>query len=145
MTTTLHSVIAQDVLDALPVDTVGVTAESQGLNTTLIAGYIERAAGQVNAQLSRHAIDPTTLDADSEQLCRDAIITRACADSLERLGASTEQIERRLREWERLLKLLREEPQAMGAAQAAAPTARSNVNPADPAPRRWNRSSWTGW
>jgi hypothetical protein len=145
VTTYLHALTAQDVLDALPVDTVGVTASSQGLNTVQIDAYIERAAGQVNAQLVRHGMDPEQLDDNSSGLVRDAIITRACADALERLGAGTDQIERRLREWERLLKLLREEPQVMGAAQTAAPTARSNIDTASPTRRRWNSANYGGW
>lgn len=138
----IHGVSAQDVLQTLPVNTVSVTATSSGLNFGIIDGFVERAAGQVNAQLVRHGMEPTSLDPNSTQIARDAIIAYAAAQALERMGGSAEQIERRLREWRDLTQLLRQQPQVMGAAQdaASAQLPRSNVIPG--ADRR--ASSWRG-
>lgn len=112
-----HGLEPADVLDILPADTRHVSAKSAGLNLGQIQSYLDRASGVVNAQLVRHGMSPEALDADSAQLARDAVLTYASAYSLERMGAGADQIERRLREWDKLLALLRKEPQIMGAAQ----------------------------
>lgn len=124
-----HGLEPPDVLDVLPADTRAVTASGYGLNLSQIQAYLDRASGMVNAQLARHGMSPEALDPDSAQVARDAILTYAAAYSLERIGAGADQIERRLREWERLLALLRKEPQVMGAAQDTpeAITTKSNL------------------
>lgn len=136
--TYLHGVQPSDVLDVLPADTRYVTADSAGLNLGQIAGYIERGAGQVNALLVRQGMTPEALDANSAQVARDAILTYAAQYSLERLGAGADQIDRREREWQRLTKLLKEDPQSMGAAQDEAGTlgVKSNL-PTTRTERRW--------
>lgn len=134
--TYLHGVGHDDVLATLPADTRNVSATSVGLNYGLVDGYIERAAGQVNALLARQGFG--TLDANSTQVARDAIIAYAAAYSLERMGAQADQIDRRMGEWARLTKLLKEDPQSMGTAQDAAGTlgVKSNA-PACATARRW--------
>jgi len=136
-----HGVEPSDVLDTLPADTRHVTSTSAGLNLSQVQNFIDRASGVVNAQLERHGMSPDTLDSNSSQLARDAILTYASAYSLERIGAGPDQIERRLREWTSLLTILRKEPQAMGAAQDAetALTTKSNI-PRDV--RGAERSQW---
>lgn len=131
----LHGVSYDDVLDTLPADTRHVSATSAGLNYGQIDGFIARAAGQVNALLARHGL---TLDANGTQLARDAIIAYAAAYSLERIGAAAEQIDRRMREWDRLTKQLASEPQNVGVAQDDAGTlgVKSNA-PSTPTARRW--------
>lgn len=140
----IHGVSAQDVLATLPMNTTAVSANSNGLNFGLIDGYIERAAGQVNAQLTRHGMDPAALDPDSSQIARDAIIAYAAAQSLERAGAAADQIERRLREWRDLVQLLKREPQAMGASQGPTNIVKTNITEPDrPSPWRGRRTRWT--
>lgn len=138
-----HGLEPADVLDVLPADTRHVTATSAGLNLPQIQAYLDRASGVVNAQLTRHGMSAEALDVDSAQLARDAILTYAAAYSLERIGAGADQIERRLREWDRLLALLRKEPQAMGAAQDGpeAIVTKSNL-PKHPSVRGAERSRW---
>ena len=137
-----HGVEPSDVLDVIPADTRHVSATSAGLNLGQIQNFIDRASGVVNAQLVRHGMSPEDLNPDSAQIARDAILTYASAYSLERIGASSDQIERRLREWSNLLTLLRKEPQAMGAAQDApqAVITKSNIPVSDV--RGAERSRW---
>lgn len=132
----LHGVSCDDVLDTLPADTRHVSATSAGLNFGQVDGFIARAAGQVNALLARHGL--TSLDANSTQVARDAIIAYAAAYSLERIGAAADQIDRRMREWDRLTKQLASEPQNVGTAQDAAGTlgVKSNL-PTTSTERRW--------
>lgn len=142
--TYLHEVAAQDVLDTLPADTTSVTATSDGLSLGQIDKLIQRGAGQVNALLLRHGMDPAALDANSAQIGRDAIIAYAAAGALERLGADAGQIDRRTREWERLLKVLKEDPQSLGSAQNGHPITRSNIDTSTSgrARKRWSRGGY---
>lgn len=139
-----HNVSEQDVLNTVPADTSKITEATRGLNLGQVRGFIERAAGQVNNQLVRHGIAPDQLGDDPSQLAKDAIITYAAALVLEALGGSEEKIDRRMREWERLLKMLREEPQALGAAQDGAEqsTARSNLDLSCPTAKRFSSSGY---
>lgn len=115
--TYLHGVTYVEVLETLPINTANVTANSVGLNFGIVDSYIARAAGMVNAQLVRHGVEPESLDPNTAQIAQDAIISYSAAFCLERLGASPDQIERRLREWKEMLNLLKKEPQALGSAQ----------------------------
>jgi len=112
-----HGVTYENVLDTLPVDVTSVTAVSNGLNFGIVESFITRAAGIVNAQLVRHGMSPDSLDANTTQIVQDALITYSAAFCLERLGASPDQIERRLREWKSILDMLKSEPQSLGSAQ----------------------------
>lgn len=138
-TTYLHGVSYDLVVQILPADTTRITATSNGLNFGLIDNFIARAAGMVNAQLVRHGIEPSSLDFNTSQLAQDAIISYAAAFCLERLGGAPDQIERRMREWDKLLKLLMDKPQALGSAQDApgASVVKSNVNTSSPTRSRW--------
>lgn len=142
--TYLHEVAAQDVLDTLPANTASVTATSDGLSLGQVDKLIQRGAGQVNALLLRHGMDPAALDANSAQLARDAIIAYAGAGALERLGAEAGQVDRRTREWERLLKTLKEDPQSLGSAQDAHPITRTNIDTSERgrAVKRWSRTGY---
>lgn len=113
----VHTVTVEMVLDTLPVNTTTVTATSNGLNYGMVDGFISRAAGQVNALLVRHGISPESLDPDSSQLAQDAIVAYSAAYSLEKLGASPDLIERRLREYKELINTLKSDPQSLGSAQ----------------------------
>lgn len=115
--TYLHGVTHVDVVETLPTDTTRINANSNGLNFGIVDSYIARAAGMVNAQLVRHGVEPESLDPNTAQIAQDAIISYSAAFCLERLGASPDQIERRLREWKEMLNLLKKEPQALGSAQ----------------------------
>lgn len=146
MATYLHDVEAQDVLDTLPVNTTSVTMSSAGLNIGQVDALIERGAGQVNAALERHGIQPEQLGTNAAQLARDAIIAYAAAYSLERLGAASDQIERRMREHKELLATLRTSPQDLGAAQdgnQTAAQAKSNICLSDRAHKRFDRRGYT--
>lgn len=124
-----HNVTVKMVLDTLPVNTTTVTANSNGLNYGIIDGFIARAAGQVNAALVRHGISPRGMDQDSSQVAQDAIVAYSAAYSLERLGSSSELVERRLREYEKLMTLLKKDPNSLGAAQdATRPQVLSNAD-----------------
>lgn len=143
-------VLAASVLATLPANTTNVTSTSEGLNTVQVEGFIERAGGQVAAALVRNGIDPASLDDNGVELARDAVIAYAAAYSLERIGASQDQITRRLDEWGRLLKVLREQPQNLGAAQDAqsAQKVRSNIDTSCKRVgerRRWNNGNYSGW
>lgn len=140
-----HGVEPLDVLNTVPADTSQIGEATRGLNLGQVREFIERAAGQVNNQLARHGMAVEQLGDNPSQLARDAIIAYAAAQALERLGGSEEKIERRLREWERLLKMLREEPQALGEAQNgdAQSLTRSNINPRDPATKQFNRGGYS--
>lgn len=143
-------VSAASVLATLPANTTNVTSTSEGLNTVQVEGFIERAGGQVAAALVRNGIDPTGLGPNEIELARDAVIAYAAAYSLERIGGAQDQITRRLDEWGRLLKLLREQPQNLGAAQdvQSAQKVRSNIDPSARRPedrRRWNSRNYSGW
>lgn len=148
MATHLYSVTAQDVLDTLPADTRNVTSTSQGLNTSKVEGYIARASGQISAILVRHGIEPSSLGDDEIELIRDAVIAYAGGYSLERIGASTEQINRRFDEWKRLVDMIQSTPQNLGESQnvESARKVKSNIDPSNLSPRGpWGSKSWTGW
>lgn len=141
-------VSAASVLATLPANTTNVTTTSAGLNTVQIDTFIERAGGQVAAACVRNGIDPASLGPNEIELARDAVIAYAAAYSLERIGASQDQITRRLEEWGRLLKLLREQPQNLGAAQdvQSAQKVRSNIDTSGGRrDRRWNNGNYSGW
>ena len=144
-TTYLHNVSYDLVIETLPVNTTVISATSNGLNFGQIDNFIARAAGMVNAQLVRHGIDPSSLDFNTSQLAQDAIISYSAAFCLERLGASPDQIERRMREWKDLLKLMMEQPQALGSAQdtQAASTVKSNINASCPTRSKWRSGSFS--
>lgn len=139
-----HNVSEQDVLNTLPADMSRIGASTHGLTLGQVASFIERGAGQVNNQLVRHGMVPDQLGDNPSQLARDAVIAYAAAQCLDRLGGSEEKIDRRMREWERLLKMLREEPQALGEAQDgnAQSLARSNVNTSCPTAKRFDSSGY---
>lgn len=150
MAVTTFGVSAQDVLNTLPADTSNVTNTSAGLNTEQIEGFIERASGQVSATLVRHGIDPAALGDNERELVRDAVIAYAAVYSLERIGGAQDQITRRQEEWRSIIKLLREQPQNLGASQDAttAQKVRSNIDPSARRPedrRRWNSRNYSGW
>lgn len=140
----VHNVTERDVLNTVPADTSNISESSRGITLGMVRDFIERAAGQVNNQLVRHGMAPEQLGDNPSQLARDAIISYAAALSLEALGGSEEKIDRRMREWERLLKMLREEPQALGAAQDAAEqsTARTNINLSCPTHKRFSSGGY---
>lgn len=144
LTTFLHNVSASSVLDTLPSGTTTVTSTSKGLNLSQVESYIARGAGIVNAQLVRHGMTPDSLDPNSSQLAQDAIIAYSAAYCLERIGGSNDQIERRYREWNSLLDLLKNEPQALGSAQdsTGALLVKSNINTSSPTRRYWNSSNF---
>jgi len=139
-----HAVEPRDVLDTIPADTRLVSESSVGLNLAQVRAFIERGAGQVNNQLVRHGVDPASLTPNPAQLARDAVISYAAAQAYERLGGSEQQIDRRMREWDRLLKMLREEPQALGEATNGDTQsgARSNVNPSSPTQKRYSSGGY---
>lgn len=148
MATHLYSVTAQDVLDTLPSDTRNVTSTSQGLSTSKVEGFIARASGQISAIITRHGIDPASLGDDEIELIRDAIIAYAGGYSLERLGASGEQINRRFEEWKRLVEMIQSTPQNLGESQnvSTAQKVKSNIDTSNPSHRGpWNSKSWSGW
>lgn len=140
----LHGVTPPDVLDTIPADTRNVSESTTGLNLGQVRTFIERAAGQVNNQLVRHGMTPESLGENPSQLARDAIISYAAAYSYERLGGGQDAVDRRLREWERLLKQLREEPQSLGEAQDgdAQSGTRSNIDLACPTRKRWSSGGY---
>lgn len=141
-------VSAAGVLATLPANTSNVTTTSAGLNTVQIDQFIERAGGQVAAALVRNGISAAGLGDNERELARDAVIAYAAAYSLERIGASQDQVDRRLNEWTRLLKLLREQPQNLGAAQdvQSAQKVRSNIDTSgERRDRRWNSRNYGGW
>lgn len=150
MAVTTFGVSAQDVLNTLPADTSNVTNTSAGLNTEQIEGFITRASGILSATLERHGINPASLADNGLELAREAVIAYAAEKSLERIGASADQINRRRDEWNQLLKELRSTPQNLGVAQDV-PTAqkvRSNIDPSARRPedrRRWNSRHYSGW
>lgn len=139
-----HGVTYVEVLETLPVDTARVTANSNGLNFGIVDSYIARAAGMVNAQLVRHGVVPESLDPNTAQIAQDAIITYAAAFCLERLGASPDQIERRMREWKELFNMLKKEPQVLGSAQDGAEqnVVKSNVPERTTCKSRWRGSDY---
>lgn len=143
-TTYLHGVSYDLVVETLPVNTTPISASSSGLNFGQIDNFIARAAGMVNAQLVRHGVDPSSLDFNTSQLAQDAIISYAAAFCLERLGGSPDQIERRMREWDKLLKLIMDKPQALGSAQDSASTnvVKSNVSTSCPTRSKWKSGSF---
>lgn len=144
----VFGVSAKDVLDTLPSDTTNVNATSKGLNTQQIEGFISRASGQISAILVRHGISPDSLGDDEIELIRDAVIAYASGYSLERIGSSSEQINRRFEEWKRLVDMIQSTPQNLGESQnvQSAQKVKSNINPNCPSPRGpWNSKSWSGW
>lgn len=148
MATHLYQVSVQDVLDTLPANTSNVTATSNGLNTSQIEKYIARASGQITALLVRHGIDPVSVGDDEVELIRDAIIAYASGCSLDRIGASSEQVNRRYDEWKRLVEIISTRPQNLGESQnvESASQVKSNINISCPSRRgSWNSKSWTGW
>lgn len=140
-------VLVADVLNTLPANTTNITSTSQGLNTVQVEGFISRAEGQVSAILVRHGIAPESLGDDEIELVRDAVVAYASAYSLERIGGSQDQINRRMDEWKRLSELLRTQPQDLGEAQnvQSAQKVQSNINLSCPSPRKWDSRNFRGW
>lgn len=137
-----HNVSPEDVLDVLPADTVGVTANSQGLNTGHITKFIERGAGMVGAQLKRNGMGPESLEEYGAQVARDAVIKYAVVECLKRLGASDTKIAAEVQEWNRMLTMLKTEPQSLGASHEGTQTWSSNSTSAE---RKFGSKSWGGW
>lgn len=142
---TTHSVTAQDVLDELPQRTAHVTATSEPLNTTQIERWVSQASGQLNAIMARHGIDPTTLGNDESELVRSGIIAYAAAKSLTRANAADADVRRQWETWGSVRKTLRDSPQDLGDSQKAENQIGSNVDPANPTPKKWGTDGFKGW
>lgn len=146
MSTYDHGVTPQDVLAIMPAGLDQIGESTAGLNLGQVRAFIERGAGQVNNQLVRHGIAPEGLDDNSAQLARDGIISYAASQCMSRLGSPDAAIDRFVREWNAILKMLREEPQSLGSAQDGAEQSltKSNVpTGCDRADRkRWDRRGY---
>lgn len=142
---TTHDVTAQDVLDDLPYVTKHITATSEPLSTTLIERWVTQGAGQLNAIMTRHGIDPTTLGDDESELVRSGIIAYALAKSLQKRDADDAEIDRAWETWGSVRKTLRELPQDLGDSENADAVIISNVDADDPTVKRWDSDGFGGW
>jgi hypothetical protein len=142
---TTHDVAAQDVLDELTFNTEHVGATTSPLSTTMIDQWVIQAAGQLNAIMTRHAIDPTTLGDDEAELVRAGVIAYAAAKALTRTHGAEADVRRQWETWGSVRKTLRETPQDLGASQLAENQIVSNIDVDNPTPKRWNSANFGGW
>lgn len=143
---TTHNVTPTDVLDELPVQTSKVTATSTGANTAKLEQWINQAAGQLNAILSRHGIDPTGLNDDEEELIRSGILAYAAAKAAPHIsGVSSDAISRYWETWGSVRKTARDNPQDLGADEDPAASVSSNIDTDAPTSSQWNADGFGGW
>lgn len=142
---TTHSVTAGDVTRQLPVKSSRIGAATEPVSTTDLEDWIAEGAGQANAILSRHGIDPTTLGADEAETVRAGIIAYAAAKTLQSMGAPSDVTSRFWETWGSVRKTLRESPQDLGDAQKSTDAIKSNIDPTDPTEKNWDTSGFGGW
>lgn len=149
MASNIHKVVAANavgdevaVLDSYPGgQSVGITASSSGVNTAQIEDLIERAAGQLNALLDTHGMDPDDLGTDETRMVQAGIVAYAVGRTLHRVGRH-EDARVYDDEWAFVRQELAERPSSMGEAREEAPDPRSNVS-STPA-RKWGKN-FKGW
>lgn len=149
MASELHNVVVDGatgdevaVLDSYPGgQSVGITASSSGVNTSQIEDLIERAAGQLNALLDAHGMDPGDLGTDETRLVQAGIVAYAVGRTLHRVGRH-EEARVYDEEWNFVREELSERPSSLGESREAAPGPRSNVS-STPA-RKWGKN-FKGW
>jgi hypothetical protein len=143
---TTHNVTPGEVLGELPVQTSKVTATSTGANTTKIERWIDHAAGQLNAMLRRHGIDPTQLGDDESETIRAGILAYAAAKVAPQIGGvSSEEISRLWETWGSVRKTARDNPQDLGADEDPTASVSSNIDTDSPTSSKWNADGFGGW
>jgi hypothetical protein len=142
----LYGITSAKVLDELPNNIRGVTSSSQGLNTTKITAWIERAAGQVNALLERYGVtsDEVLLNDNSLEVARTAILSYAVAKSLEVAVANPAdpRIERSWAQWRDAYKLLQDVPSTLGAALEPTDQVKANFTPGQRKSYTFRNTKW---
>jgi len=124
-------VVYQDVIDELPSNTRGVTANSQGINFDKITIWIRVGAGQIQGLLERAGVDPATAAApgtSSREIARNAIIAYVVAKCLSvAMNASDPRIAQALEEWREAKLMLTDIPSSVGASKADSTGVRNNI------------------
>lgn len=142
---TTHSVTVTDVLEAIPVKSSRVGATTDPVSTGMIEKWIESAAGQLNAMLQRHGIDPTSLGDDETELIQSGIIAFAAAMALVKFGGAQDLRSVHFDTWKDVKKTIREQPQDLGNSQKATAVIKSNIDTANPTRKDWDSDNFGGW
>ena len=121
-----HTVTTSTVLAGLPFAEGTVTSTSSGLNTGVLASWIEEAAGHVNAILVGRGLDPTALDANTAQVAKSCIHAYARAMALTKRQFPADEVSRQWELYNSGRKTLRDLDE-LGASGAAADGVSSNV------------------
>jgi hypothetical protein len=131
-----HNVTPDDVLDELPFATGGVTANSDGLSTDEIDGYIRRYAGRVNAVLSgRDELPaPDEIGDELRQVVRGYILAGVKKLCLEKREYPEDRIGRLEDEASDLLGILRSYDVDMGDDYDADDVVDTNIDTSDDKP-----------
>lgn len=142
----LYGVTSADVLAELPNNIRGVTSSSQGLNTTKIDTWLDRAAGQVNALFERNGVPVADVLANENSLevARTAVLSYAVAKALEVAVANPAdpRIERSWQQWRDAYALLQDVPSTLGAALEPVDQVKANFTPGQRTSYTFRNTKW---
>lgn len=122
-----HGVTPSDVIDELGFADGTVTASSDGLSTTELDNWINRAAGRVNRVLDARSI-PTDLTDAEEKLAESAIIAFAAWKAARKREFSRDMIDDFRTEWEGAFSELKTDQSSMGDTVDATAAIQTNVD-----------------
>lgn len=135
---TTHAVTASAIVARLPLKPGAVGGASSPLSTTVIDEWIDEAAGQLNALLQRHGVDPADIGGDTLSLVQTGIRAYVTARALSHRGFPPEQVNQQWETWNLVRQTLREDPQSLGDDQPADAQVVSNVDPSNPTVTRFD-------
>jgi len=137
-----HSVTDQDVLDVLPFDTSNVSASYR----SQLTNWIEDGAGILNALLERHGIDPAAdMTPNGSEVVKRGIVAYAAYQALVKAGFSGSQRGEFKGSFNEVKETIGSSPSDLGDSQSAGNVIKSNVDPTDPTPKKWDSANFGGW
>ncbi len=126
---TVHGVTDSKVLDGLPYPDGRVTEKGQGLTLPKIRGYIEDAAGELNAYMKSRQIDPANLDSDASRIAVQGIVAYARWKCLSVSGGNPQSASDYKEEWEQKRQFFQTLKGGMGSSDPPQGVTYSSVDP----------------
>lgn len=122
----------QDVVDELPSNMRAISATSEGLNTTKIAKWIVRGAGQLQALMERAGVNPASAAVEgspSREVARNGVIAYALAKAMSLgMNPADPRIVAAQDEWAEAKRVLTAVPSSLGAVKPSETGTHTNVN-----------------
>lgn len=139
---TAYGVTTSEVLKGLPFADGTVDANSSGLNTGLITGYINEGTSRISASLVSIGADPEGLTPDAENIAATGLKAYARAQCLIKRSFSEREIDTQWDIWEEHRDMLMKFVGGLGESD---PTSRQIVSTSPSKPNRRFRERWSGF